>query len=106
MAASFCSRCGKPVPAGAAACPACGSPVAAGAPPAAVRVPTPGLPRNCVNCHTQMRAMGQVNLRTTAWVTAMDEWSGATPQFADTLHPFSLYYCPQCGKFDLYYPGT
>jgi hypothetical protein len=25
---------------------------------------------------------------------------------AETLLPFSLYYCQTCGKFDFYYPGT
>jgi hypothetical protein len=25
---------------------------------------------------------------------------------AETLLPFSLYYCQNCGKFDFYYPGT
>jgi hypothetical protein len=94
------------VPAGAAACPACGAPVAAASSPGGVAAPPAALPRGCVNCHTQMRPMGQVNLRTTGWVSGPDPWSGTTTQLADMLHPFSLYYCPQCGKFDLYYPGT
>lgn len=59
-----------------------------------------------MNCHVQMRAMGQVNLRTSSWVSATDPWGAPAPRLAEALHPFSLYYCPQCGKFDLYYPGT
>jgi hypothetical protein len=80
--------------------------VATGAAPIPARATSPTMPRGCVNCHTQMRAMGQVNLRTTGWVAGPDPYSGTTSQFAEMLHPFSLYYCPQCGKFDLYYPGT
>jgi hypothetical protein len=56
-----------------------------------VPAPAPAA-RTCVNCRTQMAAVGQVAFRTGGWT--------------EGLQPFSLYYCQACGKFDLYFAGT
>jgi hypothetical protein len=107
MSAAFCSRCGKPLPAGAAACPACGA--ATAAPPAAgpsVPAQPARPPRDCLRCHVPMQMVGSINLRSTSWGVVSDPITGTSQRPVDSFHPFSLYYCGTCGRFDLYYPGT
>ncbi len=110
MAAGFCSHCGKPLPSGATACAACGATVApgggAGTSPGSPPLAAGGWVRNCVQCRVPMRSMGTVNLRSTFWGTVSDPILGSTQQPVDRFHPFSLYYCGACGRFDLFYPGT
>lgn len=53
-----------------------------------------------------MRWIGHYSLRATG-----PPGTGLSPNptgvdAAETLLPFSLYYCQTCGKFDFYYPGT
>jgi len=59
-----------------------------------------------VNCKTQMAAMGNVSFRTGGWVGGAGVLAGNWNAAAESLQPFSVYYCQQCGKFDLYYAGT
>ncbi|MGA8302686.1 MAG: nucleotide-binding protein [Thermoplasmata archaeon] len=59
-----------------------------------------------MNCKTQMTGMGQVSFRTGGWTGGAGVLVGSWNAAAENLRSFSLYYCPQCGKFDLYYPGT
>jgi len=49
-----------------------------------------------------MRWIGHYSLR----ASGQPGMAGTTPDAAETLLPFSLYYCQTCGKFDFYYPGT
>ncbi len=63
-------------------------------------------PRTCVNCRAQMRWVGHFNLRTFGFTGSVDFLTGSTSSPAETVLPFSLYYCQGCGKFDFYYPGT
>jgi hypothetical protein len=63
-------------------------------------------PRTCVNCKSQMAGMGQVSFRTGGYVGGAGVLAGAWNPAVEALQPFSLYYCQQCGKFDLYYAGT
>ncbi len=53
-----------------------------------------------------MTGMGEVSFRAGARPRPAGATAGSAETGADALQPFSLYYCPQCGKFDLYYPGT
>ncbi len=108
MSATFCTRCGKPVPPNSAACPACGNATAqaATAPPFAGEPTPPGTPpRTCGNCHAPMRWTGHFNLRAMGFSGSINYLSGG-PTPSETVLPFSLYYCQSCGKFDFYYPGT
>ena len=115
MVSRFCTRCGQQLPANATSCPRCNAPVSAppstttgtgttSAAPLSSASPAEGLAparRSCANCHAAMRWIGHYNLRATGAV------AGASPaEGAETLLPFSLYYCQTCGKFDFYYPGT
>ncbi|MGI0129943.1 MAG: nucleotide-binding protein [Thermoplasmata archaeon] len=59
-----------------------------------------------MNCKVQMAPMGQVNFRTGGYVGGAGILAGSWNAAAENLQPFSLYYCQQCGKFDLYYAGT
>jgi hypothetical protein len=130
MAAQTCTKCGKAMAPGSAFCTQCGtkavpSPVAAApaAPPAGSSPsgppsppPNPPLPstpvaptvrpRTCVNCKSQMAGIGQVSFRTGGYVGGAGILAGSWNAAAENLQPFSLYYCQQCGKFDLYYAGT
>jgi hypothetical protein len=134
MATSNCTQCGKPVAPGSAFCTQCGArvnvapvtadpnrpapatstpptpvggaPAAAPTPASAARVSPPARPRICVNCKTQMAPMGAVSFRTGGWVGGTGVLAGGWNAAAESLQPFSLYYCQQCGKFDLYYAGT
>ena len=107
MSATFCTRCGKPVPPNSAACPACGTALAQAGPGPAAGQPTPlgTTVRTCGNCHAQMRWTGHFNLRAMAPTGPVNYISGGPPA-SETVLPFSLYYCQSCGKFDFYYPGT
>jgi hypothetical protein len=106
VSAAFCSRCGKPLPAGAGACPACGAPVPAAPAPTAPRIAPAAPARTCLQCHTPMRLIGPVNFRSAVWTTVPDPILGASQQAVDSFFAFHLHYCPTCGRFDLYYPGT
>jgi Double zinc ribbon len=125
MAAQNCQSCGKPLPPGSAFCTGCGArvpppvsvtpvaqPIPASQPsPQPQPVPTgqvpPGVrPRTCVNCKTQMAAMGQVAFRTGPTPGGAGMVLGGWNPTPDASQPFSMYYCQQCGKFDLYYAGT
>jgi hypothetical protein len=125
MAAQNCQNCGKPLTPGSAFCTACGtrvgpparsataSPVAPPFQPTSSVQPLPTTqvaagvrPRTCVNCKTQMSGMGQVSFRTGGYVGGTGAVLGSWNATQETLQPFSLYYCQQCGKFDLYYVGT
>lgn len=108
MAARFCTRCGNPVPPNATACPTCNAPfVPAGTVPLASQSPVAQGPRRtCANCHAQMRWIGHYSLRAGGYTGAAGAATGDFNQLAETLLPFSLYYCQACGKFDFYYPGT
>lgn len=134
MAGLNCTRCGKAIAPGSAFCTQCGTKVAsapAAAAPTAVPLgaavgsaapsppmpaPSPPLPstpaaptirpRTCVNCKSQMAGIGQVSFRTGGYVGGAGILAGSWNAAAENLQPFSLYYCQQCGKFDLYYAGT
>ena len=127
MAAQSCSKCGKGLAPGSAFCTQCGTKVSAApatplTPPAApppapqpapLAQPLPSTqgapgarPRMCVNCKTQMAGMGQVSFRTGGYTGGAGVLAGSWNAAAENLQPFSLYYCQQCGKFDLYYAGT
>lgn len=89
-----------------------GAPAVGGAPlptvsaaPAAGTAPS-GPSRLCVNCHAQMRWIGHYSLRAGSYTGAVGTVAVDPGQLAETLLPFSLYYCQSCGKFDFYYPGT
>ncbi|HLN51823.1 MAG TPA: zinc-ribbon domain-containing protein [Thermoplasmata archaeon] len=107
MSATFCTRCGKPVPPNSTACPTCGNALAQVASGPVAGQPTPpGTPlRTCGNCQAQMRWTGHFNLRAMGLTGPVNYLSGASAA-SETVLPFSLYYCQSCGKFDLYYPGT
>jgi hypothetical protein len=53
-----------------------------------------------------MRWIGHYSLRATGSGATASGNAGGTTETAETLLPFSLYYCQTCGKFDFYYPGT
>jgi len=128
MAAQTCTKCGKALPPSSAFCTQCGTKVTVAppvpqTPPPSPTPPTPQLappvqpvpttqaaagvrPRTCVNCKTQMSGLGQVSFRTGGWTGGAGLLSGSWNAAAENLQPFSLYYCAQCGKFDLYYAGT
>lgn len=59
-----------------------------------------------MNCHAQMRWIGHYSLRAGGYTGAVGPVSPDPNTMAETLLPFSLYYCQSCGKFDFYYPGT
>jgi zinc-ribbon domain len=109
MGTRFCTRCGQALPTNATTCPRCNAAVPAAAASVAPEAtaagatgPTPSARRACANCRAQMRWIGHYSLRATGA-------SGAGPtggETAETLLPFSLYYCQACGKFDFFYPGT
>ena len=113
MASRFCTRCGQALAPNATVCPRCNAAVgpapAIGAAPQAAPTlaaptteATPSARRACANCRAQMRWIGHYSLRATGAPGAVP--TGSEP--AETLLPFSLYYCQACGKFDFYYPGT
>ena len=120
MLSRFCNRCGQMLPANATTCPRCNAPVApppsatpAAAAPVSTGTPvassTEGLPsarRSWANCHAAMRWIGHYSLRATSSPGSAAAAPGAAVEMAETLLPFSLYYCQTCGKFDFYYPGT
>lgn len=104
-----CPGCGQETPAGGAFCTRCGAPLGGNAPLApggAATAAPPARPRTCVNCHTQMQYVGQPNFRAGGYVGGTGLLIGGWNQLAENLLAFSLYYCPTCGKVDLYYPGT
>ncbi|HTW39359.1 MAG TPA: nucleotide-binding protein [Thermoplasmata archaeon] len=70
------------------------------APPPPVAPPVPPS-RLCTNCKVAMAPAGQIAIRTTGYVGPVG-W--AAP--AEGVQPFSLYFCRQCGRYDLYYPGS
>jgi hypothetical protein len=115
MVSRFCNRCGQLLPANATTCPRCNAPVAqpSSATPGAAATPGPGATetppsarRACANCRAPMRWIGHYSLR----ASGPPGSGGVSPEggaeAAETLLPFSLYYCQNCGKFDFYYPGT
>jgi hypothetical protein len=53
-----------------------------------------------------MALMGQITLRTGDSIGGAGYLPGPWNSAPGSQHPFSLYYCQQCGKFDLYYVGT
>lgn len=117
MAARYCTRCGQAIPPNATSCPQCQTPVpvspaTATSSPAAAAPATGGAPpaqgsgparRACGNCRSAMRWIGHYSLRASGTPGAVP---GVSTEGAETLLPFSLYYCQTCGKFDFYYPGT
>ncbi|HTT16246.1 MAG TPA: zinc-ribbon domain-containing protein [Thermoplasmata archaeon] len=111
MVSRFCTRCGQPIPAGATTCPRCNAPVGAPAGSAAAggatgsAEATASARRSCANCRAQMRWIGHYSLRASGPPSPAGG-AGAPGEAAETLLPFSLYYCQSCGKFDFYYPGT
>ena len=111
MVSRFCTRCGQLLPTNATACPRCNAPVVAASPAPAATTATPTLStdssipparRSCANCKAAMRWIGHYSLRASGSMPP----PGAGGEGAETLLPFSLYYCQSCGKFDFYYPGT
>ena len=112
MVSRFCTRCGQLLPTNATACPRCNAPVTAptsGAPAATAGSSPPETSaaparRVCANCRAAMRWIGHYSLRASGGTPSAGV-PGATDA-AETLLPFSLYYCQSCGKFDFYYPGT
>jgi len=121
MVSRFCTRCGQLLPTGATTCPRCNAPVAVppssvGAPPPTPvsATPTAGAAaeatgpsrRTCANCRAPMRWIGHYSLRATGSAPVPGGPPGSMVDNAETLLPFSLYYCQTCGKFDFYYPGT
>lgn len=120
MLSRFCNRCGQLLPANATTCPRCNAPVAAmpssgataTATPAAVASTAAGSEvtasarRTCANCRAAMRWIGHYSLRASAPPGSGGAPPGSGGETAETLLPFSLYYCQTCGKFDFYYPGT
>jgi hypothetical protein len=53
-----------------------------------------------------MSSVGEVSFRTGGWVGGAGLFAPGLNAASEQLRSFSLYYCEQCGKFDLYYPGT
>ncbi|HTZ61594.1 MAG TPA: zinc ribbon domain-containing protein [Thermoplasmata archaeon] len=125
MASSGCARCGSPLAADSAFCTQCGTRVAPGTPPTGTGGPLPPSPdpipmsnsaptpaplpqrsRLCVNCQSQMASVGMLSFRTGGWTGGAGPHTGGWNAATESLHPFSLYYCAKCGKFDLYYAGT
>jgi hypothetical protein len=53
-----------------------------------------------------MRWIGHYSLRATGATSPPGGLPAVAANGAETLLPFSLYYCQTCGKFDFYYPGT
>ncbi len=108
MVSRFCTRCGQLLPANATTCPRCNAPVAAG--PGAGGAPggdAGGAARRaCANCRAPMRWIGHYSLRASGSVPPPAGSPAPVADGAETLLPFSLYYCQTCGKFDFYYPGT
>jgi hypothetical protein len=111
MVSRFCTRCGQLLPTNATTCPRCNAPVAATAGAAGAGAAGTGdgsgpSRRSCANCRAAMRWIGHYSLRASG--TVPPPTGGPTPMMegAETLLPFSLYYCQTCGKFDFYYPGT
>ena len=58
-----------------------------------------------MNCHTQMAGVGQVSFRVAGYPAPISGYVGGWNP-GDTLQMFSLYFCRQCGKYDLYYAGS
>lgn len=129
MAAATCTQCGKALAPESAFCTQCGARVAPPTPaglglstaapggttaavaaptpmPTAVPIAPPMRPRICVNCKTQMSPMGAISFRAGSWPSGPGAPAGGWATGPETMQPFSLYYCQQCGKFDLYYAGT
>jgi len=114
MVSRFCNRCGQLLPANATTCPRCNAPVApvaSAAGPAATTAAGTGeaalsARRTCANCRAQMRWIGHYSLRASGPPGSGGVAPGGGMEAAETLLPFSLYYCQTCGKFDFYYPGT
>jgi hypothetical protein len=113
MVSRFCTRCGQLLPTNATTCPRCNAPVSAttastAAPAtgasAAESTATPAR-RVCANCRAAMRWIGHYSLRASGSAPPSSGMPGSADA-AETLLPFSLYYCQSCGKFDFYYPGT
>ncbi|HYA10628.1 MAG TPA: hypothetical protein VEH10_03020 [Thermoplasmata archaeon] len=117
MVSRFCNRCGQLLPANATTCPRCNAPVAAA--PSSTAAPGPASSaagatpeatlsarRTCANCRAPMRWIGHYSLRATGPPGSGNVAPGGAVEAAETLLPFSLYYCQTCGKFDFYYPGT
>ncbi|MGA8542357.1 MAG: hypothetical protein WB947_02265, partial [Thermoplasmata archaeon] len=69
-------------------------------------VPQTAPPRTCVNCHTQMAGAGTVSFRTGGYPGVGGVLGTGWSAPPEGLQPFSLYFCRQCGKFDLYYAGS
>ncbi len=106
MSGQFCTRCGKPIAAGATVCGACGAPVGAAPVPQGGTAPGSPPPHACANCRAAMRWVGHYSLRATGHHGAPAGAPVDMSQAPESLLPFSLYYCQGCGKFDFYYPGT
>ncbi len=53
-----------------------------------------------------MQRTGELAFRVGGYVGGHQTLLGATGEFPEGLQPFAVYYCPRCGKVDLYYPGT
>jgi hypothetical protein len=113
MVSRFCTRCGQLLPTNATACPRCNAPVTAPASGAPLQAAGPttseasAVParRVCANCRAAMRWIGHYSLRASGSAPPGSGVPGSADA-AETLLPFSLYYCQSCGKFDFYYPGT
>ena len=113
MVSRFCTRCGQLLPSNATTCPRCNAPVTGVSPgtsPAPTTLPaTDGAAaakRTCANCRAAMRWIGHYSLRATGATSPPGGLPAVAANGAETLLPFSLYYCQTCGKFDFYYPGT
>ncbi len=112
MVSRFCTRCGQSLPANTTTCPRCNAPVGAVAASSGASgvsggstESTASARRSCPNCRAQMRWIGHYSLRASGPPSPAGG-AGNPGETAETLLPFSLYYCQSCGKFDFYYPGT
>jgi hypothetical protein len=122
MVSRFCTRCGQLLPTNATTCPRCNAPVTPPAPAATAGAAPSSAPsagtasatpeassaparRICANCRAAMRWIGHYSLRASGTAPSSAGVAGSADP-AETLLPFSLYYCQSCGKFDFYYPGT
>ena len=87
-------------------CPNCGRAFGAGAAPGAG--PAPPLGRTgptCPNCRVAMTNAGELQFRVGGRAGGSGFLLGNWNQLSESLQPFAVYHCPNCGRIDLYEPG-
>ena len=72
-------------------------------------IPVPSAPaprasnaRVCPNCKVAMSSAGQLEFRVGGRVGGSGFLMGNWNQLSESLQPFSVYHCPNCGRVDLY----